>query len=251
MASATGQIPRSADAAPVAAQVLDRLGASILAGAVVGLLVGGVGGRLAMLVLRLTSPDLQGILTDDGFEIGQFTLGGTVGLLAVGAAIGMLGAIAYRLVAPWLVGPAWFRRVTTALGAGVVVGSMLVHADGVDFNLLKPAWLAILLFVAIPALFGAVIGDALAYCDDPDAWPNQGRWRHRLLPVAALAFVPFVLVLLVPVAVIWFLAAWAREGPLAEWVLRQTATSVVVRAVWLGVALLGLMALLDDIQAIA
>ena len=36
-----------------------------------GLLVGGVGGRVAMLLLRLTSdPRLRGLETDDGFTIG-------------------------------------------------------------------------------------------------------------------------------------------------------------------------------------
>ena len=41
------------------------------AGAISGALIGGVGGRIAMLVLRLTSSDLlRGAITDDGFEIG-------------------------------------------------------------------------------------------------------------------------------------------------------------------------------------
>ena len=34
---------------------------------------------------------------------------------------------------------------------------MLIHADGIDFRLLTPTWLAIGLFVALPALFGVAI----------------------------------------------------------------------------------------------
>jgi len=63
------------------------LGAGVSAGFVAGVLIGGVGGRLAMLALRLTSdPSLHGVLTDDGFTIGRvsletlFLLGVTAGL---------------------------------------------------------------------------------------------------------------------------------------------------------------------------
>ena len=50
---------------------LRRLAVSTSAGAVAGLAIGGVGGRLAMLLLRLTSdPSLRGLPTDDDFTIG-------------------------------------------------------------------------------------------------------------------------------------------------------------------------------------
>src|SRR5207247_2165450 len=133
--------------------------ATALAGACSGLIAGGVGGRLAMLALRLTSADsVRGIVSDDGFVIGRVTLGGTFSLLAVGTAFGLLGGFVHRLVAPWLIGPAWFRRFTTATGCGVVVGAMLIHRDGVDFTALTPHWFAVALFVAVPGLYGALIG---------------------------------------------------------------------------------------------
>ena len=44
------------------------------AGAIAGLLIGGIGGRLAMLLLRLTSDEIVlGLTSDDGFEIGVVT----------------------------------------------------------------------------------------------------------------------------------------------------------------------------------
>jgi hypothetical protein len=47
------------------------LGAGVSAGFVAGVLIGGVGGRLAVLLLRVTSdPRLHGSQTDDGFTIG-------------------------------------------------------------------------------------------------------------------------------------------------------------------------------------
>jgi Mg/Co/Ni transporter MgtE len=70
-----------------------RLLAAIGAGSILGALIGGVGGRLAMFVLRLGSSEaLQGATTDDGFEIGRFTTS-TVFLISVTAGLGgVLGA---------------------------------------------------------------------------------------------------------------------------------------------------------------
>ena len=46
------------------------------AGAWAGLLIGGIGGRVAMGVLRVTSKDtVRGRISDDGFEIGQVSVG--------------------------------------------------------------------------------------------------------------------------------------------------------------------------------
>ena len=61
------------------------------AGAISGALIGGVGGRIAMLVLRLTSSDrLRGATTDDGFEIGVITFA-TVQLIILTGIIGAVG----------------------------------------------------------------------------------------------------------------------------------------------------------------
>ena len=137
---------------------LDELVLLALAGISTGVVVAGVGSRLAMLVLRLTShPRVIGIQSDDDFTIGRFTLSGTYNLLVLGAAFGVIGAAVYQWVRPWLIGPQWFRYVTVGLACGAVVGSMLVHADGIDFRALTPTWLAIGLFVALPFLFGVAI----------------------------------------------------------------------------------------------
>jgi hypothetical protein len=86
-------------------EVLERWRVIVVAGISVGVVVGGVGSRVAMLVLRLTSPDhVRGVTSDDGFTIGRVTLSGTYNLLLLGAAVGIIGAAAYRVVAPWLIG---------------------------------------------------------------------------------------------------------------------------------------------------
>ena len=67
------------------AQVLEEARIVVVAGILVGVLVGGVGLRLAMLLLRVTSPDYAiGAESDDGFVIGDVSLLGTYQLLALG-----------------------------------------------------------------------------------------------------------------------------------------------------------------------
>lgn len=131
------------------------LGSALLGGIAGGLVVGGVGGRLAMLVMRLTSgDDVVGLISDDGFEIGRLS-GDTFFLLLFGTALGAAVGILYLLSRPWI--PERSRAAAFGLLGGLVGGSGVVHADGIDFRLLEPTWLAVLMFVLLPAMGAAVI----------------------------------------------------------------------------------------------
>lgn len=123
------------------------------AGAIAGLVVGGIGGRLVMLLLRLTSPDfVNGMLSDDGFEIGVVTTE-TFQLLAAMAFLGAINGALYVALRTSIPGRA--RVVIWPLFALAAGGANVVHADGVDFQLLEPAWLAIVSFLLL--LGGAAI----------------------------------------------------------------------------------------------
>lgn len=217
----------------------------IVAGVITGVLIAGVGGRLAMFLLRLTSPDsVVGVESDDGFTIGEFTLGGTYNLLNLGGAVGVIGAAAYVLVSPWLLGATWFRRFTVAAVAGALVGSMLIHADGVDFNVLEPLWLAVTVFIALPALFGWVIGPVVDAVDAADSWTRRGRLLWAL-PVGLLLIVPLAVLVTVVVAI-----AVAALLPLRRRfieVLTSPVGGTIVRAVFLGIALLAFLSLIGDL----
>lgn len=233
------------------ASVVDELRILIVAGIPFGVLVAGVGSRVAMFLLRMTSPEsIIGVQSDDDFEIGRFTFGGTYNLLTIGALVGFVGAAAYRVVRTRLIGPKWFRRATTGLASGAVVGSMLVHADGIDFRLLKPTWFAITLFVALPALFGTFIGPFVDRVADEGSWTRDGRRRWMLPTISLLAFPPMILVLPFTAAAVTAFVALRR----IDVVQRARATKaygLVVRAVWLSVAVLGAFALIDDITDIS
>jgi hypothetical protein len=152
-------------------------------GAIAGFLVGGVGGRLAMLLLRLTSPDVvRGVISDDGFEIGVVsarTLQLFLAMTMLGAGAGITYAAVRGAIPRRLRVPAW------TLFTGVAGGASIVHREGVDFTLLEPAVLAVALFVALPALGGLVA----ALLVERWARLDPAEHRHLLLGlvVAALA----------------------------------------------------------------
>ena len=189
------------------------------AGGIAGILVGGIGGRLAMLLLRFTSPgSVRGTLTDDEFEIGVVTFD-TLNLVAttwaLGAIAGLFVALALRFMpGRWAVW-AWAAPGATLGGAG------LIHGDGVDYTVLEPAWLAVLLFIVIPAA-GLVLTAALVRSWERWWWVNR---RRTLLVVVAAA--PVAALFPVGLAVIALGAAYAlvARNPLAE----EFANSAPVR----------------------
>lgn len=120
------------------------------AGGLAGVLIGGVGGRLGMLLLRVTSEDyIRGLESDDGFIMGRFTTGGTLSLLMVTAVLGSIAGMIVVAGRPFL--PRRYMYAGWPLAAGAIVGATIIHGDGVDFSLLEPKALAVTMFVAIPA----------------------------------------------------------------------------------------------------
>jgi hypothetical protein len=168
-----------------------QLAAVGCAAALVGGLVGGVGGRLAMRLLAATNPRTTGLVTDDGFVVGRVSAGGSLQLVAASIQFAMLGAVVYLLVRPLLLGPPGLRVATVSLGAGGTAGALLVHPGGLDFESFDPVWLPVVLFVALPILHVALFA-ALA-----ERWLAEGSWFSQA-PVRLVA--PALLVWLVGAA---------------------------------------------------
>ena len=171
-------------------ELLELLRICVVAGVSVGILVIGLGSRLAMFVLRVTSPDyVVGMTSDDGFKIGQITLSGTYQLLTVGrhgrgdrsAGVRRGRAVADRA-----------RLVPAADGRAdrwSTVGSLVIRARGIDFTFLEPTWLAVALFVGLPVVSGILLTLAVDLVAAPESWTGRGRTAW-LLPVILLALVP-------------------------------------------------------------
>src|SRR3954452_21127700 len=80
----------------VLAPIIRLVSATIIIGAVGGAIVGGLGGRVAMRILVLTSDEgVKGVTSDDGFQSGRFSLSDTVGLVIIAMFIGVLAALLY------------------------------------------------------------------------------------------------------------------------------------------------------------
>ena len=129
--------------------LIREIAASGLAAALAGVLVGGIGGRLAMRVSALLNPSLSGAVSENGNRIGDITAEGTIALVLFGGLLsGRLAAVAWVLIRPWLPAGRW-RRPAAAVAAIGVVGFFVVQADNFDFSLLKPAWIHVVMFTAI------------------------------------------------------------------------------------------------------
>lgn len=227
------------------------LAATTAVGLVLGLVVGGVGSRLAMRVLFLTSgPGVRGLVSDDGFRIGQFSPAATLNLLVLCTIVGVIGAFVYLAVRPFLLGPQWLRATTCGLAGGAVVGSLIVHDDGVDFTLLRPTWLAVALFVAVPALFGLLAAPAVEWAARPDGWFLRTPTRWALLPLVVFLFPPLLLLVGVPAALVVGGGALLDRSPVWSAALRGGAFAWAMRALWLAAALAGVAALSRDIASL-
>lgn len=163
------------------------------AGAVSGVLVLGCGGRLVMRILAATSGDqAQGLFTEAEERVGEITFAGTLGfVLFIGIFGGIFGALVYLLVRHWLAGPAWV--------AGLVIGMLglgfarldPLDPDNVDFAILRPEWLAVLLLGLLPLLYGIVVVSMIERLDRSYptlAWRPGAILAH--LPLLALAVFP-------------------------------------------------------------
>jgi len=235
--------------APYGLALLELLRVILVAGAFCGVVVAGLGGRLFMFVLRLTSPEgVRGVMTDDGFRVGEFSLANTLGLMTIGAVVGVVGVAAYLLVKPWLFGPLWLRRLTVTLTAGAIGGALLIHPDGTDFRLLEPRWLAVALCVAVPAVFGLVACAVADRVAAPTSWTRRG-WPRVALPVLALGSLTVGVIVFVMVAAATALVLALRG--LYPAVRSSTPATTVVRAAFLAVAVTGVVGLAHDVREVA
>jgi hypothetical protein len=180
------------------------LPAGVLGGLLTGLVIGGVGGRIAMFVLRLTSSaSVVGLKTDDDFTIGRLS-GETGFLLVFTAVLGALGGLFYLTVRSWF--PLERRPLLTGIFGGAIGGALFVSPDGVDFTLIHPLPLAIALFIALPATYGVALSILV------EKWLREEsklrRSRLGLLGLIPLVVVPLagpigLLVILVLLGTWW------------------------------------------------
>jgi hypothetical protein len=231
---------------PVAlATATRRLGVVTLAGALLGVLVGGVGGRLAMLLLARLNPEVDGLQSDDDFTMGQFS-SATFDLLFFAMLLGIVGGAAYLVLRGLMVGPRWFQVLTISLGPAVVVGSQIVHTDGVDFTL-DPVPLAVTMFVLIPGIYAALLTIlAERWLADDSPWTRAPAW---LTALPLLLWIP-VAPLLIPLALGFVALEAVRRTDGGAAVLARPLWPNIVRGLLTLVFALSLVGLVQDTAAL-
>jgi hypothetical protein len=221
------------------------LSIGVVGGVVTGLVVGGLGGRIAMFLLRLTSSSsLHGVETDDGAIIGVVSFA-TIFLLLVAAAVGILGGVLYLAIRDWL--PRRGRAAVAAAFGGIVGGARLLDPHGLDFTALAPLWLAVALFVAIPAAYGAMTSALVERrLADRDASATP-RWT-TFAPLLLLPLLgPVGLAIAGGALLVWVLG---RRWPSLVTLWRSSAVTWIGRAALVGFAAVRLAELVGDVGEI-
>lgn len=224
-----------------------RLAAAAATGAVAGVVIGGIGGRLAMLLLRLTSdPILRGLPTDDGFTIGVISTD-TLFLLVLTAVAGAVGGVAYLAIRSWL--PERARPWVAGGITGLVGGAAIIRPDGIDFTRLAPLWLAVAMFVALPAAYGvatSLLGER--FLRDGSAIMRSRPWPAGLvflLPIGLLG--PAGIGLAIAALAVAFLG---QRAPMLGTIWGSAPVTWLGRAALTGVAGIAFVVLARDVGAV-
>ncbi|MDQ4059440.1 MAG: hypothetical protein M3124_09995 [Actinomycetota bacterium] len=218
---------------------LGVIASGAMAGAIAGLVAGGIGSRLAMRVLAITTPAAEGAITEADATVGQITAGGTLFLLLFGTALGVGGGLAYLALRHWL--PARWRGPAFGLLLLAIAGPFLVDPDNPDFVILEPAWLGVAMFAALPVLFGLLVAQLQARLE-----PFFTRQRSRGATTAVLILGLLPLALGGPVAIALVLIvggglALAHFTDAAK-LLEARAVGVAITALLIAVTVFGLIA---------
>ena len=140
-------------------RVLRTAGAAGVAGAVAGILVGGVGGRIAMRVSGALSDPLHvGVPTAAGNRVGDITLGGTLALVVfAGLLPGVIAGAAYAATRPWLAPLGRWSGVAFGFGLLAAIGPAVLEPFNFDFRRFGPPALNVAMFVLLFPLFGIAV----------------------------------------------------------------------------------------------
>jgi hypothetical protein len=185
--AATLERPRMAAGS---SSTLRGFAAVFVAGGLAGLLVGGLGSRVAMRIAALAARGgAQGLTTEAGATVGRITLEGTVFLvLFAGVGSALVGTPFYLTTRAWLPRPRWVRALAFGGLELAVFGTTLLDPGNPDFTILGQPLLNVLLFGSLFVLHGVVLVMLVEPCGRlVSTFASGGRWRARLVDVATFA----------------------------------------------------------------
>jgi hypothetical protein len=141
-----------------AADILREIARGGLSGLAVGVILGGIGGRLAMRAAAILEPDAAGLRTENGNVIGEITPDGTLALLVFGGLLfGVVVGALWVVIRPWLPDQAGVRALVAVPIALAMGTTGLVSAANPDFVILGRNLGIVTLLVVVVALFGPAL----------------------------------------------------------------------------------------------
>jgi hypothetical protein len=135
--------------------VLREMARGGLAGLIVGLVVGGIGGRLLMRIAAVLEPRAAGLRTENGNVIGAITFEGTLALLVFGGLLSgvIIGAL-WVVIRPWLPDQP-VQRALVAIPICIAMGTtLLIQGTNPDFIILRRNLVVVAALVGLVALVG-------------------------------------------------------------------------------------------------
>lgn len=207
-------------------------------GLIAGVTVGGVGSRLFMrLSSFIADQAAQGKTTGAGFTVGEVTFGGTLELIIfVGIFSGLVGAVFYVVLFPWLTWAGTWRGIAfgVAMFAAESAPSDVMNVDNFDFFILKNEPILIAMIFLMFIGFGVVIDWVYRIIDRYAPEPTKDiDVVYYVFSALGLIFVFGAFVMLFksegcdcepPLGVAWSMTI-AAAGTITWWVSRLVARS--------------------------
>ena len=129
-----------------------------IAGILAGLLVAGVGGRIAMRVSAIIDPSARGFRTEGGATVGEVTLAGTLELVIfAGLFGGIFLAVIWVIVRPWLPNHGVARHGAAGIVGVAMLARGAVEGRNRDFFILDPPVAQAAIFIMLAAVAGLVV----------------------------------------------------------------------------------------------
>lgn len=179
-------------------EVLRDIARGGIAGALVGIVVGGLGARLVMRLVAMLHPDAVGAFTENGNRIGDITMGGTLFLVLFGLISCALAGALWDIVSPWIPGHTGVRALLAA-GIAIAIGTpLLIIGKNPDFVILDHDPRVVSLLVALVGLIGLSIALLDSWLDRRLPHAVTGRkgpaaFYATVTGMGAVLVLPFVL----------------------------------------------------------
>ena len=152
-------------------EVLRDIARGGIAGAVAGIAIAGLGGRIVMRLAAIIVPTSLGLFTENGNQIGDITVSGSLALIFGGLFFGLSGGVIWVVVSPWIPGSGLRRAILSTPIAIALTAVGLIQGSNPDFPILQHDGRVVAMLLALVGLAGF----ALALLDG---------WLYHRLPRA-------------------------------------------------------------------